>query len=471
MRNAFVNRQLEHLGVDQDQPHLGRRRLVDQGEQHRVDPHGLARAGGAGDQQVRHALQVGDHWIAADVLAERERQRGRNARVHLGAQDFRQAHDLARGIGDLEAHQALARNGLDDADAHHGQRAGKVLHEVDDLGPLHADSGLDLEARDDRAGIGRDHFDLHPEIEELLLDQARSELEGLGAEHLEILLRLVEQVERRQERIRQVLEQGHLLFPLDAGRFGNLDRRRLDPYRLVDFEPFLADFHDLVALDHGLLAGAAVLALLPLAQEEKVCGLHPAAQALDHGEPGHAGEETQAGREHHEEDERCAGKSQRLRQRAANQIAQHSARRLGQRGLQAVEAYRLEAAASGEHDCEPDGDDGAGPAVPQCHAFDTAETPPHHGDAKHEPPVRGDPEEQQQYIRSPRPDAAACIANGPVIGQAVTPSRVGPVIGEKRKRDVENQAEQGEPPEFADQGGELGWQRIPGGTRGILFAQ
>ena len=58
---------------------------------HRVDPDGLAGAGGAGDQQVRHACEIRDHRHAADVLAERERERRADLVVGLGFDDLAQA--------------------------------------------------------------------------------------------------------------------------------------------------------------------------------------------------------------------------------------------------------------------------------------------------------------------------------------------------------------------------------------------
>ena len=75
MRNAFVHRELQHLRIDHDQPHVLGRALVEQRQDHGVDAHRLARAGGAGDEQVRHLREIRAHRRAADVLAERDRQR------------------------------------------------------------------------------------------------------------------------------------------------------------------------------------------------------------------------------------------------------------------------------------------------------------------------------------------------------------------------------------------------------------
>ena len=121
----------------------------------------------------------------------------RDLRVHVGvglrAHDLRQAHDLALRVRDLEAHARGAGDGLDHADRHHRERAREVAREVHDLRALHADRGLDLVARDHRAGIGRDHLHLHVEVEELPLDQARGVLERLGGRALDVRLGRVEQ--------------------------------------------------------------------------------------------------------------------------------------------------------------------------------------------------------------------------------------------------------------------------------------
>ena len=76
MRDAVIDRELEHLRIDHDQPALIRPQPVDQRQDHRVDGDRFAGAGGAGDQQMRHARQIDDDRFAADGLAEAERQLG-----------------------------------------------------------------------------------------------------------------------------------------------------------------------------------------------------------------------------------------------------------------------------------------------------------------------------------------------------------------------------------------------------------
>ena len=89
--------------------------------------------------------------------------------------------------------------------------------------PFHADCRLDLVTGDDGTRIGRDHFHLDAEVEQLFLDQARSEFERFGADHGDRFFRLVEQFQRRQQRIGQIFEERHLLLALDARRFLDFD--------------------------------------------------------------------------------------------------------------------------------------------------------------------------------------------------------------------------------------------------------
>ena len=115
--------------------------LVEQRQDHGVDADRLARAGGAGHQQVRHLGQVGHHRVAGDVLAQRHGQHRMAGMVGLRAEDFRQLDHLAARVGQLQAHQVLARDGFHHADADQAERARQILGQVDDLAAFHARGG------------------------------------------------------------------------------------------------------------------------------------------------------------------------------------------------------------------------------------------------------------------------------------------------------------------------------------------
>ena len=76
VRDRLVVAELDPLRVDQDHPHLVRRRAQQDRGQDRVDAARLARAGRAGDQEVRHPRQVGPDGVAGDVLAEPDARAG-----------------------------------------------------------------------------------------------------------------------------------------------------------------------------------------------------------------------------------------------------------------------------------------------------------------------------------------------------------------------------------------------------------
>ena len=74
VRNAVIDGEFQHLGVNHDHPAFLRCQLVEQRQDHGVDGHGFARTCGTRDQQMRHLGKVRDDRVAADVLAERQRQ-------------------------------------------------------------------------------------------------------------------------------------------------------------------------------------------------------------------------------------------------------------------------------------------------------------------------------------------------------------------------------------------------------------
>ena len=95
MRDAVIDGQFEHLRIDHDQPALIRPQPVEQRQDHGVDRDRLAGAGGAGDQQMRHAGEIDDHRLAADGLAEAERQLGGGVVVFARGQQFAEIDLLA----------------------------------------------------------------------------------------------------------------------------------------------------------------------------------------------------------------------------------------------------------------------------------------------------------------------------------------------------------------------------------------
>ena len=196
MRNAFVVAQLQPLGIDQDQPHFFRRRLVQHRHDEGVDGDALARSGRAGDQQVRHGVQVGGDDAAVDVLAQRQRQLRLRAQKLLRLDHLAQPDGFALVIRHLDADSRLAGHALDQ-DALGAQRQAEIVAQAGDAAVLDAGFGLELEGGDHRAGIDLHHRAAHVELAALFLQHLRQVLQLLLVDGA-VLVGAMQQRGRRQ---------------------------------------------------------------------------------------------------------------------------------------------------------------------------------------------------------------------------------------------------------------------------------
>ncbi len=466
VRDAFVDAQFQHLRVDQDQAHRISLGLVQQRQDHRVDADRFAGAGGAGHHAVRHLGQVRHHRLAGDVLAQRHGQLRRALVVDLRAEDLRQAHRLALRVRQLQAHEILAGNRLHHADGDQRQRTRQVLGQVDDLAALHARGRLDLVARDDRARVGRHHLHFHAEVLELLFDQARGELQRLGAHGFLHGRDRVEQRQRRQVGILDIDKQRLLLLAfhalaLDDGRGAH------DLHRRCFLDAHAAGFDHLLALDLGRLADGAVLLVLAAGLEADEQHLDARADLLGQVQPGEMEEQRQAHREHQQQQQRAAGEAQRVLQRSADQVAQHTARRARQLHVQRMHADRFEAHAGGQDQRETDPGDagvyarrGRG-CVMRRQALVGHQLAPAAPDAAHQqqrPPVGRGAEHEQQHVGEPGADAPAQVAH--VVDLAgVRPAGIGFVVGQQNGQEGDGHRQQQKPADLAQQPADAGRQR------------
>ncbi|GJD68969.1 hypothetical protein MMMDOFMJ_1895 [Methylobacterium gnaphalii] len=190
MRDAVIDRQLQHLGIDHDQAALFRLQPVEQAQDHGVDGHRLARAGGAGDEQVRHASEVGDDRLAADILAEAERQLVLRVDEILRGQQLTQVHSLAHRVRQFDAdHVASGHDG--DAGRDGGHRACDVVRQTDHAAGLCTGGRLEFVQGDDRTRAHREDVAAHAEIldgllqvERVLLQFVRIDLLAVGEHRL-----------------------------------------------------------------------------------------------------------------------------------------------------------------------------------------------------------------------------------------------------------------------------------------------
>ena len=354
------------------------------------------------------------------------------------------------GIRQLQPHAGLAWNRFDHADADHRKRPGQILRKADDLAALHSHGRLDLVARDHRPRVGRQYLHLDPKIAELLLDEARGVLKRLRGKPLDAGRCFVEQVERRQRCVGQVLEKLNLLFLLHAHRFRDLDHRRLDPDRLVfdyEFHSFFLDY--CLPLLGGNLACLAVLPALPAIARKTVRPFQPGADHLHHRQPGHAGEKGETDRAQGKQDQRRPGKPERRAEPPRGLHADHPAGTgtLRQRSLERMETQRLDPAAGDQQHCKACECDHERPAVADRTAVQTPITPEDRVNQQHHPPVRGHAEHVQQNVGEPRAGTAAGITNLKASDR-MGPAWIGAVEGKQHQREIGGRRDQNEPSRF-----------------------
>ena len=222
VRDAVIGGELEHLRVDHDQPAAFGLQPIDEGQDHGVDRHRLARAGGARDQEMRHAGEIDDHRLAADRLAERDREAVLRLLEILAGEQLAQVDDLAALVRQLDADRVAA---LHDGDAggDRRHRAGDVVGEPDDARRLDAGRGLELVERDDRAGADVDDLALDAEIVEHAFEQPGVLLERVGRDLAQRLLRLGEHHERRHRPF-AALREGEFQLGVGGGAGAGLQR-------------------------------------------------------------------------------------------------------------------------------------------------------------------------------------------------------------------------------------------------------
>ncbi len=236
MRDAVVDGKLQHLGVDHDQAAFLRGHAVEDRQDHGVDRHRLAGAGGAGDEQMRELGDVGDDRLAVDGLAERERELRLGLLEVAAGQQLAQIDRLAPCIGQLDADGVAPRH-HGDAAGDGAHRAGDVVGEADDAAGLDAGRGLQLVERDHRAGPHMDDLALDAEILQHTLEQARVLLQRLLRQRriAHHVLGLGKEVQRRQLELGRADQRALRLAP-DARALKRPWRRRLDAGRGIGAE-------------------------------------------------------------------------------------------------------------------------------------------------------------------------------------------------------------------------------------------
>ena len=183
VRNAVIDAEFQHLRVNHDHPAFFRRQLVQQGQDHRVDRHRLARSGRTGNQQVGHLCQVGHHRIAANVLAQRQGQAHGAVPEIACRQYLAQDHLFAVDVGQFNPDDRPPRHG-GHAGRQRRHRPGDVIGQTDHAAGFQARGRFKFVHGHDRAGADTGDFALHAIVVQHRFQHAGVFLQRLMAEVL-----------------------------------------------------------------------------------------------------------------------------------------------------------------------------------------------------------------------------------------------------------------------------------------------
>ncbi len=134
--HAVVDAQLHHLRVHHQQAQAVGCVRKEQAGDNRIDADRLARTGGARDQQVGHARQIGHNRLGSQILAQRHGQRAAHGLKALGLEQFAQPHGVAVRVGNLNAHVIRAGDRRFHAHAPGRKHQRKIPRQRRNLGDL-----------------------------------------------------------------------------------------------------------------------------------------------------------------------------------------------------------------------------------------------------------------------------------------------------------------------------------------------
>ena len=163
MGDAVIDGEFEHFWVDHDEAALLRLEPVEQRQDHGVDGDRLARAGGAGDEQMRHLGEIDDDRLAADGLAEGDGELVLGVGEIGRGDEFAQIDGLAARIGQFDADGVAPRH-HGDAGRHRRHGAGDVVGEADHPRGFDARRRLEFVKRHHRAGVDTNDIALYAKI-------------------------------------------------------------------------------------------------------------------------------------------------------------------------------------------------------------------------------------------------------------------------------------------------------------------
>ena len=103
MRDLFIDTEFNHLGIDHEKSYLVRRSPVEDAQDDSVDTDGFTGSRCACDQKMRHAGNVGNNSLAADILTDRKGKFSFKTPEFPGFQQFTQMDRCLTLVGNFNA--------------------------------------------------------------------------------------------------------------------------------------------------------------------------------------------------------------------------------------------------------------------------------------------------------------------------------------------------------------------------------
>ncbi len=164
VRNAVINAQLHHLGIDHNHLHVIRVRLKQNPHNDRIDTNRLTGAGRSRDQQMGHLRNIRKHGFAADILTHRKDQIGGKFIKLRRFHQIAERHRRVLLVRHLDAHRRFPGNGRFDTNIRGCQIQLDVVRKPDDFADLDALLRLQFIAGDGRPPAVLRDAHLHAEI-------------------------------------------------------------------------------------------------------------------------------------------------------------------------------------------------------------------------------------------------------------------------------------------------------------------
>ena len=173
MRDAVVDREFQHFGINHDHPHLGWRRPKQHAAYHAVQPNALTGTCGPCNKQMGYERKIRDDRLAQNVLTQNNIQFRRRVPKFLAVHQTSQRYGFPSRVGHLDADHGLAGNGRHDSHAESPHHKSQIVLKIGDLVHLDAGSGGKFVHGNHRARRHLNHFSFDTKLSQLLLEEAR----------------------------------------------------------------------------------------------------------------------------------------------------------------------------------------------------------------------------------------------------------------------------------------------------------